>query len=214
MVPNPEWQVGLIWISLPSRIIWCFHACSWSWSASAPSAASTLSRSSPCASRTRSSRRCYLKSGTSMSDSSRHPRGTLPLSANLRTGTDRNIGFVFRVSRKKDLRLMPPRIPKHDGSNLQIGCQIESVARLEELSSSLSSMQFGGVVMALCPADWDTNLMGRLGQRNRITNLYAFYFYGLRIVHTWFLSLAHFVIEGETVLWWDCAAMVSVAQTC
>lgn len=124
---------GVTLISLPSRITWCFHACSWSWSASAPSAASTLSRSSPYASRTRSSRRCYLKSGTSTSDFADTLAELCRAPQTCVLGWTETLGLSFEC-RKKDLNeAMPPRIPKHGGSNLQLGCQIESVARLEKL---------------------------------------------------------------------------------
>lgn len=96
-----------------------------------------------------------------------------------------------------------------------------SVARLNQLPdwrnfffSSTSSMQFGRIVMARCTADWDTNLMGRLGQRNRMTN------YIHSISMGWGLCTPDFCPSPIPLywrwdgLWWDCAAMVSLAQTC
>ncbi len=58
----------LLLINPHQRIIWCFPGCWWSWSAYAHWAASTQSKSSLCASKTRNSHLCFLKFGMSTSE--------------------------------------------------------------------------------------------------------------------------------------------------
>lgn len=58
----------LLLINPHQRIIWCFRGCWWSWSAYAHWAASTQSKSSLCASKTRNSHLCFLKFGMSTSE--------------------------------------------------------------------------------------------------------------------------------------------------